>query len=65
MRLAVDLDGLNDPRAWDAGLHLARHAGADAHLDNNDFVGYNAAASELSWERTTEWLAEHLPIPSA
>ena len=37
------------------------YEGADHAFDNSDFVGFNAAASELSWERTTERLAEHLP----
>lgn len=49
-RLAADLDGLTDPRAWDAGLHLARRAGADAHLDLVTAIGrYHERAGTTAW----------------
>jgi carboxymethylenebutenolidase len=34
---------------------------ADHAFDNPDFFLHDAEASRLSWERTTAWLAQHLP----
>jgi carboxymethylenebutenolidase len=38
------------------------YEGADHAFDNPDFVLHDAEASHQAWERTTAWLAEHLPV---
>lgn len=38
------------------------YADADHAFDNDDMHFYHPAASGLAWERTTAFLAEHLPI---
>lgn len=37
------------------------YGGADHAFDNPDFHLYDETSSRLAWERTTTWLAEHLP----
>lgn len=38
---------------------------ADHAFDNHDFYLYDQEASRLAWERTAEWLTEHLPVARA
>ena len=37
------------------------YEGADHAFDNSDFFLHDPAASRLAWDRTSSWLAEHLP----
>lgn len=38
------------------------YEGADHAFDNPDGPLHHPEASALAWQRTTEWLAEHLPV---
>lgn len=38
------------------------HPGADHAFDNSDGPLHHPEASALAWERTVEWLGEHLPV---
>ena len=43
------------------GAVVETYEGADHAFDNPDFVNFHGPASGTAWERTTTFLAEHLP----
>lgn len=43
------------------GVTFLTYEGADHAFDNSDFHLYDEAASILAWQRTADWLGEHLP----
>lgn len=47
------------------GTTFCTYEGADHAFDNSDFVGYDEGASQLAWDCTLEWLADHLPVTSS
>jgi carboxymethylenebutenolidase len=43
------------------GVTFLTYEGADHAFDNPDFHLYDETTARLAWQRTTAWLAEHLP----
>lgn len=47
--------------AQQSATTFCTYEGADHAFDNPDMPWHHEAASELAWQRTTDFLAEHLP----
>ena len=56
------VERLRTPLEEQSATTVHTYPGADHAFDNADFHLHHPEASAQAWERTTAWLAEHLPV---